>query len=40
MRKIRVAVNGFGVIGKRIADATAFINKINNAIAIIQEDIL
>lgn len=39
MRKIRVAVNGYGVIGKRIADATASINKTNDSMGIIQGDI-
>ncbi len=36
MNKIRVSVNGNGIIGKRIANATAFINKTNHSVGIIQ----
>ena len=39
MNKIRVAVNGYGVTGKRIANATASINRKNDSMGIIQEDI-
>ena len=38
MKKIRVAVNGYGVIGKRIAHATASTNKRNDSMGIIQRD--
>jgi glyceraldehyde-3-phosphate dehydrogenase/erythrose-4-phosphate dehydrogenase len=37
--KIRVTVNGYGIIGKRISNSTAFINKTNNSMEIIQGNI-